>query len=142
MQRAKDRLQPRRPLFVGGAGAALGGYTSTAEGKIVCASFLDNQNKIVLAIRANPSLIQARANPASQANAASSVEAGAAQADGICVPKSAGVEAYRTAGAFSFVATLGKTDRVIYGGEDNDGFVKVETSSGAGWVKSIMMRKQ
>jgi len=125
-----------------GAGAALGGYTSTAEGKIVCASFLDNWNKIVLAIRDNPSLIQARANPASQANSASRVEAGAAQADDICVPKSAGVQAYRTAGECLVVATLGKTDGVIYGGEENDGFIKVETSSGAGWVKSIMMRKQ
>lgn len=37
------------------------GYTSTAEGKIVSASFLDNWNKIVLTIRDNPSLIQASA---------------------------------------------------------------------------------
>jgi len=59
-------------LFGAGGGAAMGGYANTAEGKIVSASFLDNWNKIVVAVRDNPSLIQAKAGPASQANAAGS----------------------------------------------------------------------
>jgi hypothetical protein len=129
-------------LFGAGGGAALGGYSNTAEGKIVSASFLDNWNKIVVALRDNPSLIQARAGAASQANAASSVKAGAAQAGDVYVPKIAGVKAYRTAAEGAVVATLGKSDEVIYGGEERDGFLKVETASGTAWVKSIMMRKQ
>ncbi len=129
-------------LFGGGGGAALGGYTSTAEGKIVSASFLDNWNKIVLAIRDNPSLVQARAGAANQANASTSVKAGAGQAGDVYVPKIAGVKAYRTAAEGAVVATLGKSDEVIFGGEEKDGFLKVETSSGTGWVKTIMMRKQ
>ncbi len=28
------------------------------------------------------------------------------------------------------------------GGDEKDGFIKVETSGGTGWVKSILMRKQ
>jgi len=40
------------------------------------------------------------------------------------------------------VATLGKSDEVIYGGEEKDGFLRVETSNGSAWVKSIMIRKQ
>ena len=40
------------------------------------------------------------------------------------------------------VATLAKTDEVIYDGEERDGFMKVETGSGTAWVKAIMMRKQ
>ena len=129
-------------LFGGGGGAALGGYTSTAEGKIVAASFLDNWNRIVLAVRDNPSLIQARSSAASQANAASSVKAGAGQAGDIYLPKIAGVKAYRSASEGPVVATLGKSDEVIYGGEEKDGFMRVETGSGTAWVKAIMMRKQ
>ena len=129
-------------LFGGGGGAALGGYTSTAEGKIVAASFLDNWNKIVLAVRDNPSLIQARSSAASQANAASSVKSGAGQAGDVYLPKIAGVKAYRSASEGPVVATLGKSDEVIYGGEEKDGFMKVETGSGTAWVKAIMMRKQ
>lgn len=71
------------------------------------------------------------------------MQAGAGQAGDVYVPKIAGVKAYRSATeSAAVVATLGKTDEVIYGGEEKDGFLKVETSSGTGWVKSIMMRKQ
>ncbi len=129
-------------LFGSGGGAALGGYSNTAEGKIVSASFLDNWNKIVVSIRDNPSLIQARAGSASQANAAASVKAGAGQAGDVYVPKIAGVKAYRTAAEGAVVATLGKADEVIFGGEEKDGYLKVETASGTAWVKAIMMRKQ
>ena len=65
-------------MFGGGGGAALGGYSNTNEGKVIAASFLDNWNNIVRAVRNNPSLIQAKAGPAAQANAANSVKAGAA----------------------------------------------------------------
>ena len=129
-------------LFGGAGGAALGGYTSTAEGKIVAASYLNNWNKIVLSIRDNPSLIQARGGAANQANASSSVKAGAGQAGDVYLTKIAGVKAYRNASEGPVLATLGKNDEVIYGGEEKDGFMKVETGSGTGWVKAIMMRKQ
>ncbi|TFZ01880.1 CsgG/HfaB family protein [Ramlibacter humi] len=130
-------------LIGGGAGAALGGYTNTAEGKIVAASFLDNWNKIVLNIRNNPSLIQAKAGPASQANAAHSVKAGAAVAGDVYLAKIAGVKVYRDANESAGLAmTLSKTDEVIAEGQEQDGFMKVATPKGSGWVKAIMMRKQ
>jgi hypothetical protein len=129
-------------LFGAGGGAALGGYSNTAEGKIVAASFLDNWNKIVLAVRNNPSLVQARASTASQANAAASVKADAGNAGDVYLPKIGGVKAYRQAAEGAVVATLGKNDEVIYAGEEKDGFMKVETGSGTAWVKALMMRKQ
>ena len=48
-QSAEDELQPRRRSATrAAAGAArLGGYSSTAEGKVIAASYLDNFNKIV-----------------------------------------------------------------------------------------------
>ena len=129
-------------LFGGGGGAALGGYSNTAEGKIVAASFLDNWNKIVLSIRNNPSLIQAKAGPASQANAAGSVKAGAGSAGDVYVAKIAGVKVYRSAGEGAELTSLSKVDEVIYEGEEQNGFMKVATPRGTGWVKAIMVRKQ
>ncbi|MGA8514263.1 MAG: CsgG/HfaB family protein [Burkholderiaceae bacterium] len=130
-------------LFGGGAGAALGGYTNTAEGKLIAASFLDNWNNIVKTIRGNASLIQAKAGVASQANAAGSVRAGAGNAGDVYVAKIAGVKALRApAEGSGEIATLSKTDEVIFEGEEKDGFIKVATSNGTGWVKAIMMRKQ
>jgi hypothetical protein len=126
----------------GGAGVALGGYTNTAEGKIVAASFLDNWNKIVVTIRQNPSLVQPRGSAASQANAANSVKAGAGQPGDVFVPKVAGVKAYRTASESAELTTLSRTDELVFEGEERDGFMKVVTPKGTGWVKSIMLRKQ
>ncbi len=93
-------------------------------------------------MRDNPSLIQARGSAASQANASSSVKAGAGQAGDVYLPKIAGVKAYRSASEGPVLATLSRSDEVIYGGEEKDGFMKVETGSGTAWVKAIMMRKQ
>jgi hypothetical protein len=128
-------------LFGGGAGAALGGYTSTAEGKIISASFLDNWNKIVVAIRGNPSLIQARGGAASQQNAAMSVKAGAGNAGDVYIAKIAGVKVFREAFEGAALTTLTKTDEVIFEGEEQNGFMKVATPRGSGWVKAIMLRK-
>jgi len=129
-------------LLGGGGGAALGGYGNTAEGKIVAASFLDNWNKIVLSVRNNPSLIQAKASPASQANAAASVRAGAGAAGDVYVPKIAGVKVYRAANEGAELMTLSRSDEMIFEGQEQDGFMKVATPKGSGWVKAIMVRKQ
>jgi len=129
-------------LFGGGGAGALGGYTSTAEGKIVAASFLDNWNKIVLSIRNNPSLIQPRSGAASLANAAGSVKAGAGNAGDVYVPKIAGVKVFRGASEDGQLAILSRSDEVIFEGEEQDGFMKVATPNGTGWVKAIMMRKR
>jgi hypothetical protein len=40
------------------------------------------------------------------------------------------------------LATLTKSDEVIYEGEEQNGFMKVATAKGSGWVKAIMMKKQ
>lgn len=129
-------------LFGGGVAAGLGGYTNTAEGKIIAASFLDNFNKIVLAIRDNPSLIAARASGASQANATGSAKANAGAAGDVLVPKIAGVKVYRGANEGAELQTLARSDELIFEGEQQDGFLKVTTTKGSGWVKAILVRKQ
>jgi len=124
------------------AAGGLGGYTSTAEGKVVAASFLDNWNNIVRNIRANPSLVQARAGQIAQANAAASVQADPAREGDVMVPKIAGAKVLKSPqdGAAELM-TLAKTDEVLILGDEQNGFVKVTASRGDGWIKKILLRK-
>jgi Curli production assembly/transport component CsgG len=129
-------------LFGGGGGAALGGYTNTNEGKVITASFLDNWNNIVRAIRNNASLIQAKAGVASQANAAGSVQAGAANSGDIMMAKIAGVKVLKSpADSAGELMALSKTDEVLYLGEEKNGFMKVTSPKGDGWVKKVLLKK-
>ena len=129
-------------LFGGGGGAALGGYTNTNEGKVITASFLDNWNNIVRAIRNNASLIQARAGPASTANQAGSVQAGAAAEGDVMVAKIAGAKVLRgPADNAGVLMSLSKTDEVLYLGEERNGFAKVTSPQGDGWIKKVLLKK-
>jgi curli biogenesis system outer membrane secretion channel CsgG len=127
---------------LGGLSAVGGGYGNTNEGKVVVASFLDNWNNIVRNIRNNPSLVQARAGVASQQNAAMSVRANAGAPGDVMLPKINGVKVLRQPRDGSGdVQTLGKSDEVLLEGEEMNGYVKVTTSRGEGWVKAILLRK-
>lgn len=129
-------------LFGGGGGAALGGYTNTNEGKVITASFLDNWNNIVRAIRNNASLIQAKAGPASTANQAGSVQAGAAAEGDVMVAKIAGAKVLRgPADNAGVLMSLSKTDEVLYLGEERNGFAKVTSPQGDGWIKKVLLKK-
>ena len=126
---------------LGGLAAAGGGYGNTNEGKIIVGSFLDNWNNIVRNIRNNPSLVQARGSVASQQNAAMSVRANAGAAGDVMVPKINGVKVLRTPrDGGGDLQTLARSDEVILAGEDQNGYTKVTTSRGDGWVKSILLR--
>lgn len=132
-----------------GGGLGLGAYENTAEGKVVSASFLDNWNQIVRAIRDNPSLVQAQsaasqANAAAslQANAAASLQANAAGAGDVMVPRIAGVRVLKTpADNGALLVQLNRNDEVIFDGKEENGYLKVTTSNGDGWVKKTLMRK-
>jgi Curli production assembly/transport component CsgG len=129
-------------IFGGGGGAAFGAYTNTNEGKVITASFLDNWNNIVRAVRANASLIQAKASPASQANAAGSVKANAFNSGDVMVAKIAGAKVLKgPADSAGVVMTLARTDEVLHLGEEKNGYVKVTTPKGDGWIKEVLLRK-
>ncbi|MBI2316426.1 MAG: peptidoglycan-binding protein [Betaproteobacteria bacterium] len=129
-------------LFGGGGAAAAGGYSNTNEGKVIAASFLDNWNNIVRAVRSSPSLVKAKAGPASQANAAASVQAGAMAEGDVMVPKIAGARVLKEPqdGADE-VMTLARNDEVLHLGEEKNGFIKVTAPKGDGWVKKILLKK-
>ena len=129
-------------MFGSGGGAALGGYSNTNEGKVIAGSFLDNWNNIVRSVRNNPSLIQAKAGPAAQANAANSVQANAANAGDVMMAKIAGVKVLKgPADSAGELMALSKTDEVLFLGEERNGFVKVTSPKGDGWVKKVLLKK-
>jgi hypothetical protein len=74
--------------FGGARGAALGGYMSTAEGKVIAASYLDNFNKIVENLKGDADMM-ARADKFKPAGlSGADVKAGASYAEGdVLTPK-------------------------------------------------------
>jgi len=126
--------------FGGGAVGGLGGYTSTPEGKLIAASFLDNYNKIVEAIRDQSSLIRT-GSASGDANAAGSTQAAAPVPAGqVLVAKISNVKAYASPSRDSkVVATLNRSDELVSTGEVKDGFVKVDSANFSGWVQRSLV---
>jgi hypothetical protein len=126
--------------FGGGGFAAAGGYTSTPEGKLIAASFLDNYNKIVLSIRDQPQLIRS-GSESGDANAAASTRAEAPQPAGqMLAAKIANVKAYAEPSRDSkVVATLNRSDELVATGEVKNGFVKVDAANFSGWVQRTLV---
>jgi hypothetical protein len=126
--------------YGGGMAGSLGGYTSTAEGKLIAASLLDNYNKIVLTIRDQASLVRT-GSASGQANAAASTQAGTTVAAGqMLAPKIANVKAYAEASRDSkVVATLNRSDELVATGEVKDGFIKVDAANFSGWVQRTLV---
>jgi len=130
-------------LFGGGAGGGVGGYGNTNEGKIIAASFADNYNNIVRVVRNDPNLQREVGSLAQEAAAGGSTKAGAVFNEGdVLFPKIAGVKILGSAAdGGKAVATLDKGEELIYMGAEENGFVKVESGKGGGWVKKILVTK-
>jgi predicted Zn-dependent protease len=73
--------------------------------------------------------------------APATANAGPGAAGDVFVPKVAGVKAYRDASEARELTTLARTDEVVFEGAEKDGFMRVVTPRGTGWVKAIMLRK-
>lgn len=126
--------------FLGGVGA--GAYTNTAEGKVVAAALLDNYNNIVKSIKSQPSLIASKADPSSSKNAANSVRANAFNSGDVIRGKIAGIKILASPNAQSdTVHSLKKEDEVIFLGEENGDFLKVQDANGEGWVDKKFMTR-
>jgi hypothetical protein len=130
-------------LFGGGAGGGVGGYGNTNEGKIIASSFADNYNNIVRVVRNDPTLQRDVGTLAQEAAAGGSNKAGAVFNEGdVLYPKIAGVKILGSAAdGGKALATLDKGEELIYMGAEENGFVKVESGKGGGWVKKILVTK-
>ena len=126
-------------VFGGGAAGGLGGYANTNEGKVIAASLMDNYNNIVKSVRSQPSLQRDVGSLADEAG--KKVKSGAVFNEGdTIVPKIGNVKLFASpADGAKTVATLSKGDEMIFMGEEQNGFLKVESGSGSGWVKKVLV---
>jgi len=128
-------------LFRGGHAGGLGGYANTNEGKVITASLMDNYNNVVRSVRGNPSL-QRDVGTLSE-EAGKQTKGGAVFEEGDTIlPKIANIKLLsQPSDGANTVTTLGKSDEMIYMGEEQDGFLRVESGSGGGWVKKVLVTK-
>lgn len=137
----KADLRLGTALFGGGAAAGFGGYGNTNEGKVIAASLMDNYNNVVRSVRAQPSLQRDIGTLVEEAGR--KTQGGAVFEEGDTIlPKIANVKIYAApADSAKTVATLSKSDEMIYMGEERDGFLRVESGGGGGWVKKVLVQK-
>jgi len=127
----------------GAAGAiGLGGYENTNEGKVLAASFADNYNGIVRAVRGNPGLHRQTAS-LQGAEAGAPTKAGSVFNEGdVLRPKIANVKLLsKPSDESAMIVTLTKGEELIFMGKEQEGFVNVETSKGSGWVKKVLVTR-
>jgi len=124
--------------LIGGAGA----YSSTAEGKVIAASLLDNFNAVIAKVKTSPSMKPMSADRAA-ALTGEAPAAGAGFNEGDVVhSKIDGVKLMATAAdTAKVVATLKKTDELVIMGSAKDGYIKVLGSMGEGFVKTALIAK-
>ncbi|MBK8245892.1 MAG: peptidoglycan-binding protein [Gemmatimonadetes bacterium] len=127
--------------MVGGGGA----YTSTAEGKMIAASYMDNFNNIVKQLKDDP-VMTARAAKFDPSKLASGdvPKAGTVFNEGdVLAPKIDNVKIHASPSDAARVAgTVKKSDDLIFAGEEKDGFLKVMGSNVEGWVKKDLRREE
>ncbi|MCC6244966.1 MAG: peptidoglycan-binding protein [Gemmatimonadaceae bacterium] len=130
--------------WAGGAFAGGGAYTSTAEGKLIAASYLDNYNTIIKELKADANMMsRASKFDPSKLGSAEAAKAGAAYNEGdVLAPKLDNVKLLAAAqDAAKVVATLKKGEELVYLGEESNCFLKVHGSAGEGWVKKLLITK-
>ena len=128
-------------LFGGGAGAAIGGYGNTNEGKIIAAALLDNYNKVVGVVRGDPSL--QRDVGSLREEAGKKTAAGPVYNEGdVVTPKIANVKLLsQPSDAGKALATLGKGEELVIVGPEKDGYLNVQGGSASGWVKKVLVAR-
>lgn len=126
--------------YAAGAVGGMAGFDKSPEGKVVAASFLDNYNKIVIAIRDQPQLLR-NASAQGLANSANAVRAEAPQREGAVLrAKIANVRVYEDASRESRVlGTLTVTDDLVATGEVKDGFIRIDSATLSGWVQRSLV---
>lgn len=137
----KADLRLGAALFGGSAAGSAGGYSNTNEGKVIIASLMDNYNNVVRSVRGQESLHRDVGTLAAEAGKKTKSGAVFNEGDTI-VPKIGNLKMYSQASDSSkALATLSKGDEMIFMGEEKDGFLKVETGSGSGWVKKVLITR-
>ncbi|MGV6807940.1 MAG: CsgG/HfaB family protein [bacterium] len=127
----------------GGAAVGVGGYQSTAEGKVLAASLVDNYNNIVRSVRNQPSLHRNVGTLAQEAAMGGKKASGPGVGAGdVIYAKINNLKLYSGPDKSSTVkAKLSKSEDLIFMGEEQNGFLLIESAQGGGWVQKILIKK-
>ena len=130
-------------LFGGGAAGGVGGYQSTAEGKVLTASLVDNFNNVVIVVRGQPSLHRNVRTLEQEAALGGQLSSGPSFNIGdVIYPKINNIQLYSgPTETSSTVVKLSKSEELIFMGEEKDGYLLIESGMGGGWVRKILVRK-
>ena len=151
VQVASGQGKARRTDFKLGVGAlagpvaaGIGGYTNTAEGKLIAASLQDNYNQIVAFVKKDPTLVARASRFKPVGLEGDQLKAGASFAEGATLtPKIDNVKLYETpTDGAKVVATLKKGAELIFLGTDKDGYLQVQGADGEGWVRKVLVSKK
>jgi curli biogenesis system outer membrane secretion channel CsgG len=129
----------------GGVAAGAGAYTSTAEGKMIAASYMDNYNAIITQLKSDPVMMgRAERFDASALANGEAPTAGAVYGDGdVLFPKIDNVKLLATPKAGGRVAgSVNKGDELVFLGEEQEGYLKVQGSAAEGWVRKTLVSKR
>lgn len=130
--------------LLGGVGVAAAGYTKTNEGKVIAASYLNNYNKIVAQVKKDPRMKGMDASAIGARIGNTQGKPGSAFSEGdVLYPKIENVkmmaEPLATAAT---VGTLKKSEELVFLGDEKDGYVHVQSATGEGWVKKVLVIKK
>jgi len=138
----------QRDFSLGGLGIAggllggVGAYSSSAEGKVIAASLLDNFNGIVAKVKSNPAMRPMSADQVAALTGGAPVAGAGFNEGDVVKPKIDGIKMLATASdTAKEVATLKKTDELVIMGAAAGGFVKVIGAMGEGFVKVALVAK-
>jgi hypothetical protein len=138
----------QRDFSLGGLGIAggliggLGAYSSTAEGKVVAASLLDNFNGIVAKVKSNSAMRPMSADQVAALTGGAPVAGSGFNEGDVVRPKIDGIKMLATASdSGKEVATLKKADELVVMGAAAGGFIKVLGAMGEGFVKVALVAK-
>jgi len=138
----KADLQLTGSLLGTRAGATVGGYGKTNEGKIIAAALLDNFNNVVSVVRGDTSL--QRNVGTLREEASRKVVSGTVFNEGdVVAPKIANVKllASPTEDAEA-LATLTKSEELVVIGAEQNGYMNVQSGTAAGWVRKVLLSRR
>jgi curli biogenesis system outer membrane secretion channel CsgG len=120
----------------GGGGAGAGGYTNTNEGKIIAASFLNNFNSVVERM-----LADGTAGPTDSDGLPQKTQTPFQEGD-VLRSKIASIKILASpSDTARVVGTLTKTDEFVFLGQEDGGYLRVQTANTEGWVKAILVTR-
>lgn len=130
--------------YGGGVLAGAGGYTNTAEGKVIAASYLDNYNNIVTSLKGNRELMARAGRFKGAGLSGDETSAGPVFNEGdVLLPKINNVKLLsESRDGARVVTSLAKGSELVFLGQEVSGYLKVQASDGEGWVKKTLVSKR